>query len=580
MANTVIALRQSGATGNTPSLGVLANGELSLNYADSILYFKTVSNTLGSIRTTQPAGLTTEIQFNDAGSFGTNSAFNFNKTTGTLNVKNIIVSTNLTTVNLTATSITTGSGVGGIIAGANVIYSNIFVANSTTTSISNSTGAIISNGGLGVKGNVYADAIYDGGVEVILFANQAFNQANSANVLAQAAFNQANTALSNTNLNVSGTLRMLNQGGDEGGELFLDKAANNTSLAAGITIDIFQNKLRFFETGGSVRGVFIDIANSAAAGVGTDLLNPAATPDTVARTTANAAFNQANSANVLAQSAYNQANSVYLPSVTRLNVTHSGSSAYLIDQYTGNNPELYIRAGETLAFNLDVTGHPFLIRVSSGGTLYNVGLTHVTTTGTVTTNSSAQAQVAGTLYWKVPAELAGNTYVYQCQVHGGMVGNIVIERPNQANSAAVYANSAFDKANSANVTAESAFFKANTANVTAEASFFKANTANVTAEASFSKANSANVLAQASFNAANTAQADATGAFSKANSANVLAQNAYDFANTISGGAAIDNVARASANSATTLAQAAFNQANTAITAGSGDALAFAIALG
>jgi hypothetical protein len=179
MANTVIALRQSGATGNTPSLGVLANGELSLNYADGILYYKTAANTLGSIRTTQPAGLTTEIQFNDAGSFGSNSAFNFNKTTGTLNVRNIIVSTNLATTNLTATSITTGSGEGGIISGANVIYSNTFVANSTTTSTSNSTGAIISNGGLGVKGNVYADAIYDGGIEVISFANQAFNQANS-----------------------------------------------------------------------------------------------------------------------------------------------------------------------------------------------------------------------------------------------------------------------------------------------------------------------------------------------------------------------------------------------------------------
>jgi plastocyanin len=102
----------------------------------------------------------------------------------------------------------------------------------------------------------------------------------------------------------------------------------------------------------------------------------------------------------------------------------------LFDQYAGNNPELYIRAGETLAFNLNVTGHPFLIRVSNGGSNYSNGLTHVTTTGTVTTGSSAQGQVAGTLYWKVPAELAGNTYVYQCQVHGGMVGNIVIERPN------------------------------------------------------------------------------------------------------------------------------------------------------
>jgi hypothetical protein len=130
MANTVIALRSSGVTGNTPSLGVLANGELSLNFADGILYYKSSSNTLGSIRTTAVSGLTTEVQFNDAGSFGANANFTFSKTLATLNVKNINVSTNLTTVNLTATSITTGTGVGGIIAGANVIYSNVFVANS------------------------------------------------------------------------------------------------------------------------------------------------------------------------------------------------------------------------------------------------------------------------------------------------------------------------------------------------------------------------------------------------------------------------------------------------------------------
>ena len=132
MANTVIALRSSGVTGNTPSLGVLANGELSLNFADGILYYKSSSNTLGSIRTTAVSGLTTEVQFNDAGAFGANANFTFNKTLATLNVKNINVSTNLiaTTANLTVNSITTGTGVGGIIAGANVIYSNVFVANS------------------------------------------------------------------------------------------------------------------------------------------------------------------------------------------------------------------------------------------------------------------------------------------------------------------------------------------------------------------------------------------------------------------------------------------------------------------
>ena len=137
---------------------------------------------------------------------------------------------------------------------------------------------------------------------------------------------------------------------------------------------------------------------------------------------ANAAFDQANAA-------FTQANSVYLPSVTRLSVTNSGSSAYLIDQYSGNNPEIFISSGETIAFNLNVTGHPFMIRQSSGGSNYNTGLTHVATNGTVSTNSAAQGQVTGTLYWKVPFELSSNIYVYQCSVHSGMVGFIKIRHP-------------------------------------------------------------------------------------------------------------------------------------------------------
>jgi hypothetical protein len=97
-----------------------------------------------------------------------------------------------------------------------------------------------------------------------VYANGAFVQAN-------AAFTKANGAISNTNLNVSGTIRALNQGGDEGGEIFLDKPVTNTSLAAGVTFDIYQNKLRIFETGGGIRGVFIDIANTTANGVGSEI---------------------------------------------------------------------------------------------------------------------------------------------------------------------------------------------------------------------------------------------------------------------------------------------------------------------
>jgi plastocyanin len=126
--------------------------------------------------------------------------------------------------------------------------------------------------------------------------------------------------------------------------------------------------------------------------------------------------------------------------VTTFAVTNSGSSAYLFDQYSGNNPDIYLHPGQTVSFNINATGHPFLIRQSAGGTLYNVGLTHVSTTGVVTTEADAQAKVTGTLIWKVPSSLVGTTYVYQCQNHAGMVGNLIIQ--NTVTAAFAAANNA------------------------------------------------------------------------------------------------------------------------------------------
>ena len=59
-------------------------------------------------------------------------------------------------------------------------------------------------------------------------------------------------------------------GGDEGGEIYLGPALTNTTLAGGITIDVFQNKLRIFEQGGNARGAFLDISGLSNA-VGTRL---------------------------------------------------------------------------------------------------------------------------------------------------------------------------------------------------------------------------------------------------------------------------------------------------------------------
>ena len=116
MANTTISIRSSGDTGVTPSLGVLANGELALNFADGILYYKTASNTLGSITTTEPAGLNKEIQFNDSGSFGSNAGLTFDKTTGAFIVPSLNVASvySLPTTDGTADQVLTTDGSGTI----------------------------------------------------------------------------------------------------------------------------------------------------------------------------------------------------------------------------------------------------------------------------------------------------------------------------------------------------------------------------------------------------------------------------------------------------------------------------------
>ena len=248
---------------------------------------------------------------------------------------------------------------------------------------------------------------------------------------------------------------------------------------------------------------------------------------------ANAGFTQANAGILHAQSAFTQANSNYISAVTRLSVTNSGVSAYLLDQYPGNNPTIYVRAGETIAFDLNVTGHPFMIRLSSGGANYNTGLIHVATNGTVSTTSSAQGKVSGILYWKVPFDIVGSTYVYQCSIHGGMVGNIVIEQPtivalNMANAAyssqnttGQYANSAFIQANAGILHAQSGFIQANSGIIHAQSAFNHAN-------AAFISANNVAPQVQPAFNTANAAFIQANAGILHAQSAFIRANNSLN----------------------------------------------------
>lgn len=224
-----------------------------------------------------------------------------------------------------------------------------------------------------------------------------------------------------------------------------DSSSDTLNLVAGsnitITTDANTDSVTINSTvsGGEASNTFATIAvsgqNSVVADNSNDTLNLAAGTgisittdsgtDTITITNSQSAGVTNFSALTDALAAGLTVDEIYLPAITALNVTNSGASAYLFDQYDGNNPQIYAINGTTIAFKLNASGHPFLIQTNVGVN-YNTGLVHVTTSGVVTTGAAAQGKDSGTLYWKIPDSISGN-YRYQCSVHGAMVGTITIK---------------------------------------------------------------------------------------------------------------------------------------------------------
>ena len=171
MANTLIQLKNSGASGNTPT--TLSPGELAINYADGKLYYGNQTNTAILFDViTEPTGLNQEIQFNDSGAFGASANLKFDKTTKTLTTDNIVAGEITSNITTRISNVSNSA-----FAQANLAYN---AANSAVT-----TG----------QANVGAGLIVVTGRTNSAFgqANLAYDAANAANSLAQAAYNYANT---------------------------------------------------------------------------------------------------------------------------------------------------------------------------------------------------------------------------------------------------------------------------------------------------------------------------------------------------------------------------------------------------
>jgi hypothetical protein len=110
MSNTVIQLKYSTTTGNTPTS--LEYGELAINLFDGKLFYKNSSNVIDFIENFQgPAGLNSEIQFNDSGELGANSEFTYDKANSQLSVTNTRVNSAFDVRGHTVTTTTTNSTV-------------------------------------------------------------------------------------------------------------------------------------------------------------------------------------------------------------------------------------------------------------------------------------------------------------------------------------------------------------------------------------------------------------------------------------------------------------------------------------
>jgi hypothetical protein len=252
------------------------------------------------------------------------------------------------------------------------------------------------------------------------YANSAFLTANTPSHVANSAASYANSGFTTANSSAS--------------------YANSAFLTANTPSHVANSAASYansaFTTANSASG-------AAAAG---SYANSAFSTANVASSYANSAFLTANTPNHVANSASSYANGAFTSAnassnlavsfgaTTILEVTHSGSSAYIFSQYDSlSNPNVSTFSATTLGFKLNVSGHPFHIRLGDNSADYNTGLVHVDTTGTLSYGSSAQGKISGTLFWRIPHDAVGN-YKYRCVNHPSvMIGNI-----NVANTAAVY----------------------------------------------------------------------------------------------------------------------------------------------
>ena len=332
-----------------------------------------------------PGGTDTQVQFNDGSVFGGDSGLTFNKLTDTLTG----VTGSFTTINATTitadTMQTSGTGVPTFTSASNIILdaANAVVLQRTPLRL----GSYDQDGINGLTGQA-GDMIYDANAgDVVFYDGSAWKSTGGTFGFSIGADDSTMRTISSGESFKIGGGTGITTASDTEGNITINRGNMDLDDLQDVTLTSIQAN-QYLKWNGSAWG-----NDTVAAGI--SISSPAAGDMVYYNGSAWAATQGP---------------------VFYYTVTSNGSSAYRFAgpgvSATADNPNFTLYKGATYIFNNTTgSGHPFAIRTSNGGSSFTEGVSGSTT---------------GTQIFTVPHEPSDTSLVYQCTIHGGMVGNLTI----------------------------------------------------------------------------------------------------------------------------------------------------------
>ena len=395
-----------------------------------------------------PGGSDTQVQFNDGGTFGGESDLTYNKTTNTLTGVNLVATGKIEAPEIFSSS----TGIPTITSASNIILdaANAVVLQKTVLRL----GSYDTNGLATLTGQA-GDVVYNSSEKQMQFWDGTAWQSSSDtfrfsvgaddSTLREVSNQESIKFIGGTNVTTSsdaeGNITINASGGGSYGDSNVDTHLNQSNPTSGHVLSWNGSDYAWVaQTSDYANG--INVTDESSDTTCFPMFGTGATGALTVKTDQSAYTYNANTGTLSATafvgdgsgltglsginiSSPNAGDMVYYNGsawaatqgpVYYYTVTSNGASAYRFAGpgvgATTDNPNFTLYKGATYIFNNTTgSGHPFAIRVSSGGASFTEGVSGSTT---------------GTQVFTVPHEPSDTTLVYQCTLHGGMVGNLTI----------------------------------------------------------------------------------------------------------------------------------------------------------